>query len=128
MTAQNLLFVTTILALLSTGLFVLTYAVRARSGWWRDPLGRALMLAGVAVFTLCGVGTIRRFNTAYFDSDELQAALLIASSVAYVAIALTWAYKSYTVLKETEPPENENGPARRQRVRRGGSTPPDQIP
>ena len=99
MTAQNLLIVATVAAFLSTSAFVVVYWVRARRSWWRDPLGRMLMLGGAAVALLSGVGTVRRFNTHYGLSMETW--LTVGSIVAYLAVAATWLYKSRTVIKET---------------------------
>ena len=105
MTIQDVLFAATVAAFLSTTGFVVVYWVRARHTWWRDPLGRMLMLGGVAVALLSGVGTVRRVNTHYGLSMETW--LTVGSIVAYLAVAATWLYKSRVVVKETrrhEPP------------------------
>ncbi len=99
MTAHDFLIVATVAALASTLAFVVVYWVRARHSWWRDPLGRMLMLGGAAVALLAGVGTVRRVNTRYELGMEMW--LTIASSIAYLAVAATWLYKSRTVIKET---------------------------
>lgn len=99
MTVQSLLIVATVAALVSTLAFVVVYWVRARSSWWRDPLGRMLMLGGVAVSLLAAVGTVRRINTHY--GLDMEVPLQVASSIAYLAVAATWLYKSRTVIKET---------------------------
>ena len=99
MTAQDLLVVATVAALVSTLAFVVVYWVRARSSWWRDPLGRMLMLGGVAVALLAAVGTVRRVNTRYELGMETW--LTIGSIVAYLAVAATWLYKALVVYRET---------------------------
>lgn len=100
MTAQDALEIATALALLSTAFFLGTYAFRARLTWWRDPLGRALMLGGVAVGGLAAVGAIRRIDTR-FDSIDLSHALAIASAIAYLGVAAVWLYKAFVVIHET---------------------------
>lgn len=100
MTAQNALVITTGAALLSVALFVIVYAVRARETWWRDPLGRALMLGGLAVGCLTAVGSVRRIDTR-IDSVDLAHELIVASTVAYLAVAAVWLYKAFVVYWET---------------------------
>ncbi|QGX08238.1 hypothetical protein EEW87_16330 [Janibacter melonis] len=107
--AQNLLEAVTALALLSVSVFVAVYAYRARSSWWRDPLGRMLMLGGAAMTLLVGVGSARRIDSR-IDSVDLTDWLTYGSIVAYLAVAVVWAYKTVTVWRETEPPEDD-GPA-----------------
>lgn len=97
---QYLLSAATVLALLSALLFVATYAVRARAGWWRDPLGRMLMLGGLAIGGLAAVGTVRRIDSR-LDCIDLAHVLNVASIVAYLLVAAVWGYKTWTVLRET---------------------------
>lgn len=94
----TLLFAATVLALISTGAFVIVYASRSR--WWQDPLGRMLMLGGLAVFTLCFVGTLRRIDS-YFDSVVITQRLEIGSVLGYLFVAVVWSYKTYVVVRET---------------------------
>ena len=97
---QNLLGTATVLALLSVVVFIGTYAIRARTGWWRDPLGRMLMLGGLAVGGLAAVGTVRRIDSR-LDCIDLAHVLNIGSVVAYLLVAAVWGYKTWTVLRET---------------------------
>lgn len=100
MTAQDALGIATGAALLSTAVFLIVYAVRARKTWWRDPLGRALMLGGLAVGGLSAVGSVRRIDTR-IDSIDLAHELIIASTFAYLGVAVVWLYKAFAVYWET---------------------------
>lgn len=100
MTAQDALEIATGVALLSVAVFLLVYAVRARGTWWSDPLGRVLMLGGIAVGTIAAVGTARRIDTRV-DSIHLEHELVVASTVAYLAVAAVWLYKALVVYRET---------------------------
>ena len=95
----TLLFAATVLALIATGAFILTYATHAH--WWNDPLGRMLMLGGISVFSLCAVGTLRRIDY-YLDSVVITQRLEIGSVLGYLFVAVVWAYKTYVVLHETK--------------------------
>lgn len=106
MTAQDALEIATGFALLSVALFLLVYAVRARFTWWRDPLGRALMLGGLAVGCLAAVGSVRRIDNR-IDSIDLAHGLVIASIIAYVLVGIVWLYKAYVVYQETRHKRDE---------------------
>lgn len=97
---QDVLAATTVLSLVSVVTFVVVYGWRARHSWWRDPLGRVLMLGGLAVGSLSGVGTLRRVDqrTAAIDIADW---LTVASAVAYLLVAAVWAYKTKTIIRET---------------------------
>ena len=100
MTAQDALEIATGIALLSVAVFLLVYAVRARGTWWSDPLGRVLMLGGIAVGTIAAVGTARRIDTRV-ASIHLEHELIVASTFAYLAVAAVWLYKALVVYQET---------------------------
>lgn len=100
MTAQDALGITTGVALLSVAVFLIVYAVRARKTWWRDPLGRVLMLGGLAVGCLTAVGSVRRIDNRT-DSIDLAHELAVASTFAYLAVAIVWLYKAFVVYWET---------------------------
>ena len=100
MTAQDALEIATALALLSTAFFLGTYAFRARLTWWRDPLGRVLMLGGFAVGGLAAVGTARRIDDRV-ESIDLAHEIAVASTIAYLAVAAVWLYKALVVYRET---------------------------
>ena len=95
----TLLFAATVLALISTGAFIIVYATHAH--WWNDPLGRMLMLGGISVFSLCAVGTLRRIDF-YLDSVVITQRLEIGSVLGYLFVAVVWAYKTYVVVRETK--------------------------
>lgn len=100
MTAQDALEIATGVALLSVAVFLVVYAVRARGTWWSDPLGRVLMLGGIAVGTIAAVGTARRIDTR-IDSIHFEHELVVASTFAYLAVAAVWLYKALVVYRET---------------------------
>ena len=100
MTAQDALAIATGVALLSVAVFLIVYAVRARETWWRDPLGRALMLGGFAVGSIAAVGTARRIDT-HVESIDLAHEITVASTFAYLAVAAVWLYKALVVYRET---------------------------
>ena len=100
MTAQDALAIATGVALLSVVAFLIVYAVRARGTWWSDPLGRVLMLGGIAVGTIAAVGTARRIDTRV-ASIHLEHELVVASTFAYLAVAAVWLYKALVVYRET---------------------------
>lgn len=100
MTTQDALVIATGAALLSVAFFVIIYAVRARETWWRDSLGRALMLGGFAVGSLAAVGSVRRIDT-HLDSIDLADELTVASTLAYLVVAAVWLYKARVVCRET---------------------------
>lgn len=100
MTAQDALEIATGVALLSVAVFLVVYAVRARGTWWSDPLGRVLMLGGIAVGTIAAVGTARRIDTRV-ASIHLEHELIVASTFAYLAVAAVWLYKALVVYQET---------------------------
>lgn len=100
MTVQDVLEIATGIALLSVALFLIVYAVRARETWWHDPLGRALMLGGLAVGGLAAVGSARRIDTRVSTID-LSHELAVASIFAYLVVAAVWLYMAYVVYQET---------------------------
>lgn len=100
MTAWDALVIATGAALLSVTTFLVVYAVRARETWWSDPLGRAIMLGGFAVGGIAAVGTARRIDTR-IDSIHLEHELVVASTIAYLAVAAVWLYKALVVYRET---------------------------
>lgn len=100
MTTQDALGIATGAALLSTAVFLIVYAVRARETWWRDPLGRVIMLGGFAVGCLTAVGSVRRIDTRV-ESIDIAHELIIASTFAYLAVAAVWLYKALVVYQET---------------------------
>ena len=100
MIAQDALAIATGVALLSVAAFLIVYAVRARETWWSDPLGRAIMLGGFAVGGIAAVGTARRIDTRV-ASIHLEHELVVASTVAYLAVAAVWLYKALVVYQET---------------------------
>ena len=109
MIAQGALAIVTIVALLSTVVFLIVYAVRARETWWSDPLGRAVMLGGFAVGGIAAVGTARRIDTRV-DTIDIEHQIAIASTFAYLAIAAVWLYKALVVYRETRrKDDDENG-------------------
>ena len=102
---QDALAIATVVALLSTAVFLIVYAVRARETWWSDPLGRAVMLGGFAVGGIAAVGTARRI-----DTIDIEHPVAIASTCAYLAIAGVWLYKALVVYRETRrKDDDENG-------------------
>lgn len=100
MTVQDALGIATGAALLSTAVFLIVYAVRARETWWRDPLGRVIMLGGFAVGCLTAVGSVRRIDTRV-ESIDIALELTIASTLAYLTVAAVWLYKTLVVYHET---------------------------
>lgn len=100
MIAQDALAIATGVALLSVAVFLLVYAVRARETWWSDPLGRVLMLGGVAVGGIAAVGTARRIDTRV-ESIDIAHEITVASAIAYLAVAAVWLYKALVVYQET---------------------------
>ena len=100
MTVQDVLEIATGFALMSIVLFIGVYAFRARFTWWRDPLGRVLMLGGFAVGGLAAVGSVRRIDTRVSTID-LSHELAVASIFAYLGVAAVWLYKAYVVHRET---------------------------
>ena len=100
MTAQDALDIATGVALLSVAAFLIVYAIRARKTWWRDTLGRALMLGGFAVGGIAAVGTARRIDT-HVESIDLAHEVAIASTFAYLAVAAVWLYEAFVVYQET---------------------------
>ena len=100
MTAQDALVVATGIALLSVAAFLIVYAVRARETWWSDPLGRAIMLGGLAVGSIAAVGSARRVDNRV-ESIDLAYEITVASIFAYLAVAAVWLYKALVVYRET---------------------------
>lgn len=98
MTAWDALAIATGAALLSVATFLVVYAVRARGTWWRDPLGRVLMLGGFAVGSIAAVGAVRRVDHRV-ESINLEYEIAVASTFAYLAVAAVWAYKAIVVYK-----------------------------
>ena len=101
MTIQDALIVATVAALLSVSAFVVTYALRARATRWRDLLGQAHKLGGLAVGGLAAVGTVRRIDTR-IDAIDLSRELVVGSTIAYLAVAAVWLYKTLVVIRETD--------------------------
>lgn len=120
MTAQDALGIATGVALLSVALFLIAYAVRARETWWRDSLGRALMLGGLGVGGLAAVGSVRRIDNR-IDSIDLADELIIASTFAYLAVAAVWLYKARVVYRETRRDTRQKAAARAKLNREGMS-------
>ena len=110
MTTQDALVAATGVSLLSVAVFLIVYAVRARETWWRDPLGRALMLGGLAVGSLSAVGSVRRIDT-HMDSVDLAHELIVASTLGYLAVAAVWLYKALVVFKETRRRRDDQRPS-----------------
>ena len=100
MTAQDALAIATGVALLSVAAFLIVYAVRERGTRWSDPLVRMLMLGGFAVGGIAGVGTARRIDTRV-ESIDLEHEIVVASTIAYLAVAAVWLYKALVVYRET---------------------------
>lgn len=107
MTVSDALVIATGAALLSVATFLVVYAVRARGTWWSDPLGRVLMLGGIAVGTIAAVGTARRIDTRV-DSIDLAHEIAVASVFAYLAVAAVWLYKAFVVYRETQRKRDED--------------------
>ena len=102
---DDLLAVTTVLALLSVAAFVVTYALAAP--WHRSPLGRVLMGSGLALLVLTGVGTLRRLDNRATGGDYADA-LAVGSVVGYAVVALAWGYKTVVILRENRAHDDEH--------------------